>query len=212
MSDPPAAPSKLTPVGILDRLLSFMDKPWKAVAIGVMLVIGGVGYLLYLERAEIANAILRGPTMTPKLSIKAFEMDVDQLLRETRADLAYLAELKIIDNTMIERSGYTRDGHPYVPTPGPSTALTAGTSMNLLVRFLRNEVVCFGIGPDSSQEEQRQLAKQGYVRECVVAVPPILGVQVGLLVVVWREALPIETEQRAASVAITTAAMKFATW
>ena len=86
MSDKPESQRLL----ILDRLLAFMSAPWKAVVIVVLTIICGAGYLIYLERGTIADAILHRAHDTAELDSAAFLRDSDKLLRDTRADYALL--------------------------------------------------------------------------------------------------------------------------
>jgi hypothetical protein len=212
MSDTPpkSEEPKVSVMGIIDRLLAFMTSPWKAMAIVVLVIVCGVLYILYTERARIADAVLHRASVTATLNEQAFIRDASTLLRDTRSDLVMLIELHLSDNLMIDRIGIDPDGNRWVPSTYPQQALLPESSMDLLVRFLDNEAVC----SDTSRavnEDARALAAKGYVRDCLIAVPPILGVGVGGLVVAWKQPLLPAAELRA-SLAMKAAAMKFATW
>jgi hypothetical protein len=201
---------KLTPAGVFERLLVFMDKPWKAAVVVVLLVIAGFGYMIYLERARIADAVLNSIGDLAKLNDTAFIADAPRLLRDTRGDLAILVDLDLNDNLMTDRVGIDADGNRWVPSVGPQQALMSNASMPLLVRFLANEVVC----SDTAQavnDDMQLLSHKGYPRACLVAVPPVLGVGVGGLVVAWRQPLLPAVETRAALV-MKSAAMRYASW
>jgi len=219
MTDTPvgggSSPPKPTPpdamvMGVLDRLLAFMTSPWKAAAIIILVMICGALYLLYLERARIADAILTSANTRAELDEKAFLQAGPRLLRDTRADMAMLVSLQLSDNVMTDIIGLDLDGNNWVPTTSPQQALLPESSMPFLVQFLANEVVCL----DSNRavnEDMRVLSAKGYERLCLVAVPPIIGISVGGLMVAWKTPLMPASEQRA-SYAMKAAAMKFATW
>jgi hypothetical protein len=195
---------------ILDRLLAFMSVPWKAVTIVVLVVICGAGYLIYLERGTIADAVLHRAHDTAELDSPAFLRDADRLLRDARADYALLLELHLDDNLLIDRVGIDRDGNRWIPSSGAQQALTPQSSMPMVVQFLANEPVCI----DTSlalNDDMKAMAEKGYVRVCMVAVPPVLGVMVGGLALAWIQPLSSVAEARA-KLTMTAAAMKFATW
>lgn len=210
MSEHQTSPDKLTPGGVLERLLTYADRPWKAIVMIVLLVLAGIGWLLWDQRARIADAVLHEPITSPALLISRFVRDADQLLRDTRGDVAVLIELHLTDNVSIDRIGIDRDGTRWVPVEGPQPALSYDSAMPFVVRFLRNETVCFDTDKAVS-EDARSLLASGYKRGCVVSVPPVLGVGVGALLIAWKVPLLASAETRA-GIAMSSAAMKFATW
>ena len=209
MDETPKAPTPVT-LGILDRLLAYMDRPWKVVSIAALLILGGIGWVLYEERAEIANAILHEPFTRPVLDVAKFKKGAEKLLRDTKSDVTVLAELDLNENLAVDRVGIDRDGNFWVPIEGPQPALYPDTDMTAVIRFLHNEVVC-GDTKGRASADLQALAAAGYPRACFVAVPPVLGTSVGALLVAWRVALSLPAEQRA-GIVLTTAAMTFANW
>jgi len=196
--------------GILDRLLAYASTPWKAVVIIILVVIGGAGYLIWHERARLADYVLTRVGTTAALDEAAFVAEAPRLLRETKADFAMLVELNLDDNLMTERVGMDADGNRWIPTIGPQRALEPASSMPILVKFLSNEVACQDTA-DAVSIDGIALAQRGYVRLCLVAVPPILGINVGALALAWFVALSRVGEDRA-SIAMKSAALRFATW
>ena len=209
MSEAPP-PSSLTPATVFERLLTYADKPWKAVVILVLVIICGLGWMVWTERARIADVVLTNAHTRAALNDAAFVNAAPQLLRDTRGDIALLVEVEIGDNLMHDRIGIDTDGNRWVPTTGPQQALHPDSSMPFLVKFLANEVVCSD-SAEAVNDDARALAAKGYARMCIVAVPPILGVGVGGLVVAWKQPLLPSAEQRAGYV-MRAVAMNFATW
>jgi hypothetical protein len=208
-SDTPQ-PGKLTPATVFERLLTYADKPWKAVVILIAIVICGLGWIVWTERARIADAVLTDAHQHATLNDVAFANDAQRLLRDTRGDMVLLVEIELFDNVMLDRIGIDTDGNRWVPSTGPQPALLPTSSMPFLVKFLANEVVCSDTA-EAVNDDARALAAKGYQRICIVAVPPILGVGVGGLVVAWKQALLPAGELRA-GYAMKAAAMTFATW
>lgn len=197
-------------LGVLDRVLTFIDKPWKAVVVLAFAIVGILGFVIYQERVRIADAVLHEPVTRPVLAVDEFTRNADALLRETRSDVVVLAELDLNENVARDRVGFDRDGVHWIPIEGPQPALYPSTDMQLVIRFLRNEVVC-GDTAGKQNAEMQALAAAGYRRVCLVAVPPMLGASVGALTVAWKTPLSRAAEERA-GIALSTAAMKFARW
>ena len=197
-------------LSVLDRLLAFITTPWKAVVLVILLIVCGIGALVYDQRVRIADAILTHPSEQPTLLVDRFNKDVGKLLQVTRGDVALLIELHIVSNLSEDRSGWDRYGHPFLPVEGPQTIISPDGSSALLVKFLRNDVVCLDTA-GSPNEEAKAMVKAGYMRACVVMVPPVFGIGIGALIVGWKEALEPSVEERS-GYAMSAAAMKFATW
>lgn len=198
----------------LDRLLAFIDRPWKAVAVALLILVGLIGFTAYEQRAQIADAILRRE-VKPTLEPKRFTEDVPRLLRETRGDVAMLIEIKLANNSARDVEGLDSNGKPWLPLPGPrlvlDTDFEAPTSASAFAQFIMNNPVCFEVRKDSPSAERQAEAALGVRRACIVAVPPILGVLIGALYVGWYQP-PAPALERNATVAMTDAAMRFATW
>jgi len=197
-------------LGVLDRVLAFMTSPWKAIAVVVLVIVCGLLYIAYDQRAVIAVAVLVRAGEVARLDDKAFIADAPRLLRDTRSDLVMLVALNVSDNVLTDVVGIDEDGNRWVPSTGPQQALVPESSMPWLVKFLSNEVVCVNTTA-AVNEDSRALAAKGYQRSCWLAVPPILGVQVGGLVVAWKQPPLPAAEQRAGYV-MKAAAMRYASW
>jgi hypothetical protein len=208
VSDPPG--EKLSAAGVLDRVIRFVDAPWKAIALVAFMIVGGAGYIIYSERARIADAVLDGVQSHARFDDDAFIADAPRLLRDVHADLAMLVSVNLRDNLLADRIGITSEGNRWVPTYAPQVALSEASHMPRLVAFLANETVCANAA-ESYNDDARELTKFGYVRICMIAVPPLLGVSLGGLIVAWKIAPTPSAEQRA-HVVIRAAALKYADW
>lgn len=195
-------------LGILDRLLTFMDRPWKAVAILIFVVVLGVGYALWEKRAEIAEAILTRD-VHPQLRIARFRDVGLKLLRDTSADAVMLVQGNMNDNTARNLEGYDREERPWIALTGNRSIFSSEASVDLIVRFLSNETVCYDVldgGPEVRAEE-----RLGIRRACMAAIPPLPNLLVGGLWLGWKQSPSIDDEVRAQYL-MHTAAGDLATW
>lgn len=196
---------------LLGQVLRFIDRPWKAVTVVVLVILVGLGYFAWLERIRIAEAIFESASL-PKLRIDTFNADARELLRRTRADIIVLAHVDLVSNIIEDVAGWDRDGNAFIPVVGEQSILHHGQSMEDVVRLMRNEVVCRGVplgSPETPEWEAE--GKIGITRACIVAVPPIVSVTVGVLIIGWKDA-PNRHFEEQISPALQRAAMTFASW
>lgn len=196
--------------GLVDRLLTFIDAPWKGVLLVIMVVLIGSGYIFYSERDRIATAILAHKP-EPRLERSVFKAEARQLLSAAHADAVMLAEVRAGDNVITNIDGLDREGHEFVTISGPRPLLEAGSDITRFIHFLRNEPFCFYVDIGQPIAERRAEAQLGIRRACQIAVPPTLGVLVGSLWIGWKAPPSAEVEDRA-KVSISDAALRLATW
>jgi hypothetical protein len=48
------------PREIINRLLTYIDAPWKAFAVALLIVVGVLTYIVFEQRAQITAAVLQG--------------------------------------------------------------------------------------------------------------------------------------------------------
>lgn len=195
-------------LGILDRLLAFMDRPWKAVTVLVFVIVLGIGYAVWEKRAEIAEAILTR-TVTPRLQPERFQAVALELLRETDADAVMLIGGDLNKNSATNISGYDREGRPWLSMTGARPILFNDFPVAWLIRFLAGQVICLDLsdGGDEMQAEMRL----GIRRTCLAPIPPYENILVGGLWAGWKVPLGYDAEAHAQFV-LHQAATKLATW
>jgi hypothetical protein len=195
---------------IVGKLLAFVDRPWKAIALAGLMIVGGTLYALWQERAQIASAILQHH-VAPHLKPDEFPRIAAQLMRETGADMITLAEASLLLNLVRNQQGILRDRPDWQPDPLPRTLLSDDVDAELLAELIEGRIKCAIISSDSRQTERRVEAALGMTRICVCSVPPILGIFVGALIAGWKQPLSIDAELGAGQ-ALKAAAMKLAVW
>lgn len=196
-------------LGILDRVLAYMDRPWRAIVILIFVVVLGVGYALWEKRAEIAEMILT-KEVRPILLRGRFKPIALQLLKDTSADTVMLIEGNLNNNEARNIEGYDRDGRPWLALTGKRPIFGTESSVEIVIRFLNNETVCYEVrdgGPEMLAEE-----RLGIQRACLAAIPPLPNLLVGAVWLGWRKN-PLEGDEEVhAQVALHEAARQLASW
>ena len=196
--------------GLFAALLAFMDRPWKAVALTVLLFVSATGWVLWTERAEIAQAILSHYRL-PRLETGAFHKVAAPLLADTGADLAILVEISLEANLVKNVDGQLRGRPDWRPAPIPRVVFADDSDPKSIVKFIDGDVLCADASKESPVRQRREEAALGVRRSCMVGVPPILGVLVGALIIGWDT--PLEPlAEKAAEAALGAAGMKLAKW
>jgi hypothetical protein len=209
--DPPSRRDYSGAAGILAAVLAFIDRPWKVGALVVLMIVGGGGYVLYEQRAQIAQAVL-ARRVTPHLDLQAFAKLAPGIVRDAHAYGVLLLEVRLGDNVAIVRDGLDRDGRVWIPLGGPHPAISESTDPAMLVKFLRNEPVCFDVSAGTPNAEGAAAATRFRItRLCMIEVPPIFGIMCGALVIGWQEPPDLTTERQAALI-MEDAAMRVAVW
>jgi hypothetical protein len=195
---------------VLDKLLTFIDKPWKAVTLGLLAILTLVLYTLYEQRAQIAAAVLQS-LVTPRLLADVYKQSSAALLRDTRGDYTQLLGVELDHNTFNYLGGYQRNGDVWQLGETPHTIISDATDTQAVAEIIEGHTVCRDANHDSGKVGDRLSAKYDIKRYCVIGVPPVLGVLVGALYVGWHEALNAHDEDDATHV-MRHAAMKLADW
>jgi hypothetical protein len=196
-------------LGTVERLLSWIDRPWKIAAAVVLAITAIVGVTLWEKRAEIAETVLES-WVSPRLHPGQFPKLAARLLEGTGADLAVLAEVSMRANLLKNIDGIRRANPGWQPAQNPRPFYGVIRDPVRLVALLEGRPVCHDIDPQNGEEELAEAAL-GIRRRCYIAVPPVLDALVGILAIGWRE--PPSAEQEAGAVSLLyQAATQLASW
>ena len=206
MASPPQPPGSA--LGLLDRLLSYVDRPWKLAAIIIMAVTGLLLWVVWEQRAGIAEALFK--TVHPHLLTGAFPKVARELTISTGANIVALLSVEIEANTGRYIAGVNTGDADWQP-PGDVRPVFTAENSEVVLAIIQGKVFCFGTAADDSLPIRRQIASWGGKRACQVAVPAITDVIVGGLLLVWRTPLS-EPAEMAARQEMRRAAFKLATW
>jgi len=180
----------------LDKLYNFIDKPWKAVVVIVLFVVGGAGWVAYEKRDAIIESWLTPSAPYLKTTLVADALGV--LATETSADLLQVWEIDLPRNTQQFIAARRRDGErPVIPIPRRLPVVTTASSAKALVDVLEGHPVCIDLTEQGTPLAER-LAQRGMKRGCAVPIPPSSEAFVGVIYLAWLN----PPDERSESVAL----------
>jgi hypothetical protein len=167
----------------LDKLYNFIDKPWKAVVVIVMFIVGGAGWVAYEKRDAIIESWLT--PSTPYLKTTHITDALEVLATETSADLLQIWEIDLPRNTQQFYAARRKDGErPVIPAPRRLPVITTVSSAKALVDILNGHPVCIDLSKQGTPLAER-LAARGMKRGCAVPIPPSAENFVGVIYLAW---------------------------
>lgn len=195
----PAGPPPRGAVGeLLDRLLAYMDRPWKAAAVIVLVIVCGAGYGLWLERETVV--LWLRPAGRPAVLKTDVSGPLDDVLNHTSADAAMVWSIDLARNTAFYSDGRQRGGGspPFAGDRLP--AVGHASNPQALAQLLSGQPWCDGL-PAAGTPFGDRLAAAGYHTLCIVPVPPEpSALVIGILVLAWKA--PPNAAYRNAAVAV----------
>jgi hypothetical protein len=170
-------------LGILDRLLVFVDKPWKAVVVILLIVIGGLGWVLYEKRNELFEAWLTPDT--PELKTADIPEALAKLTQETNADLVQIWAVNLASNSQWFMGARRHDGErPVIPSPRRLPIIDRTSDVRMLVDILDGQPTCVDVVVTGTPIARR-LAARGMKRGCAIPIPPNRDAFVGAIYLAW---------------------------
>lgn len=186
-------------MGLLDRVLKFVDRPWKAVAVVVTIVILGVGWVLYEKRAEVLEAWLTPDA--PELKKALIPEALEKLSSETTADLVQVWAVDLPSNSQWFLGARAHNGErPVIPSPRRLPIIVSTSDVQTLVAILDGQPTCVALNLTGSPLARR-LAERGMHRGCAIPIPPTRVAFVGVIYLAWIEAPDPSQEQVAVGAA-----------
>ena len=181
---PPAGPP---PRSFLDdligRVLGYMDKPWKAAAIVVLIVVLGIGYAAWVER-RVLTAWL-APPAGPMVLKSDVSGEIDDLINH-KVDLVMVWSIELARNTATYVEGRQRAGGVFRFDPDQLPAIGDATDPAALAKLLNGQPWCDGIPRHGTPFGDRLLGA-GMTAMCIVPVPPSpVELLVGIIVLAWK--------------------------
>jgi hypothetical protein len=178
-----------------------MDRPWKAVAIIVAVVLGAAGWGVWQERERLASLFLAPEKVTLKRS--ALPAALAAALNETSADIVAVWSVDLPANAAYFEQGRKRGGGAWTFQPGRVPAIVPGSSAPLFADLLAGHAVCDGSG-NATSLMTRAMADAGVRRFCYVPIRDMEGGVFGVLLLAWYQPPdpPLEIAALAAGAAI----------
>lgn len=178
-NDPPAGGM----AGIVDRILRFIDRPWKAVAVVVLLILCGAGWIIYDKRDELFEAWLTPDT--PELKKAEVPLALDKLAAETDADLVQIWAVDLPSNSQWFLGARLHTGErPVIPSPRRLPIIDHTSDISRLVEVLDGRPTCVDL-EKTGTPVARRLAERGMHRGCAIPIPPGPESFVGVIYLAW---------------------------
>lgn len=172
-------------LGTLERILAFIDKPWKAAVIVILIVICGGGWIIYEKRDQLFEAWLT-PTSSELKTVDVPDA-LSKLTTETNAELVQIWQVDLPSNSQWFLGARRHDGErPVIPSPRRLPIIDHTSDIKKLVEVLDGHPVCVDITKDGTPVARR-LAERGMKRGCGIPIPPNPESFLGVIYLAWPE-------------------------
>lgn len=188
MSDQP--PSGVA--GILDRILKFVDRPWKAFAIAGLALLAFFGWIAYERRDELFEAWLT--PSAPELRTADVPEALDKLTTETDADIVQVWAVDLGSNSQWFIGARRHDGQrPVIPSPRRLPVIVHTSDVKALVEVMDGTPSCVDLS-EAGSPIARRLEARGMKRGCAIPIPPGPESFVGVIYLAWTKPADVQTE------------------
>jgi hypothetical protein len=190
MSDQP--PPSGNVVGVVDRVLRYIDKPWKATVVILLILIVGFGWVAYEKRDELFEAWLT--PSAPELKTADVPEALDALTKETDADIVQVWAIDLGSNSQWFIGARRHDGErPVIPSPRRLPVIVHTSDVKALVAVMDGAPSCVDLS-DAGSPIARRLEARGMKRGCAVPIPPGPESFVGVIYLAWATPVDVQTE------------------
>lgn len=185
--------------GLLGQLFAYIDRPWRALVVVVLAVIGGFGWVAYEKRDELFESWMT--PSTPALRVADIPAALDKLASEAGAEIVQIWSVDLAANTQRFLGARRQDGErPVIPTPRSLPVIVQISDAKALVDVLNGTPVCVDLSLEGTPIARR-LAERGMKRGCAVPIPPSPDSFVGVIYLVWATAPERSAEDVAVRIA-----------
>jgi hypothetical protein len=183
---PPPSASRGWISDLVHSLFAYIDKPWKAVVVIALVLIGGFGFAAYERRSEIFEAWLT--PSTPELKTDEIPDALNKLTTETDADLVQVWAVDLGANSQWFVAARRHDGErPVIPSPRRLPILVHVSDVKALINVMEGHPTCVDLEKTGSPLARR-LADRGMKRGCAIPIPPNPESFVGVIYLAWAKA------------------------
>jgi hypothetical protein len=176
---------------LIGRLLTYMDRPWKAISIVVLLIVCGGGWFVWTERERMFGFLQNERPVV--LNLGRMPAELSDLLIQTGADLVTVWSIDNALNTQDFVMSRVRGGGSWSLSPDVLPVIVADTNAKIMVEIYAGRVVC--TDPRTRPTLlMYKFAEDGMQRVCVSRIPTTDGF-VGALYVAWKNPLSPQREE-----------------
>lgn len=171
---------------LLDKLLAYVDRPWRAIFILVLVLVLGIGYTVWESRTELVRVFTtHGPTR-PLTLRSDLGVVITGLFYGTTADAIAIWAVDLGANRADAKLGKRRGGELWEAHPAHLQWVTEQTNPEVVTKLFRGEAACDN--PTALRGVLSEfLASDGMTYACYIPEPPSSSeAVVGVVVLAWR--------------------------
>ena len=178
-----------TQLTVLDRVLSYVDSPFKLFAILLMAVFTFAGYFVWQNQAFLLSAYKEQQKL-PTIAEDRVEDVAAHLFKNTDATVVAIFKVNPMFGNRVLYRAYTKQGRDKTLEGLDVGLFTSNAANNRdVVALMAGEIPCSHYKTAQSEIGLWYIEK-GMVYGCRVGVPPEPGKLVGQITVGWREEPP----------------------
>ena len=177
---------KVNPNSLIEKILGYVDSPFKLFAILLMAVFAFVGYFVWQNQAFLFEAYKENKKL-PTIAEDRAEDVAAHLFKNTNAAVVAIFKVNPLFGTRVLYRAYTREGRDRTHE-GLDVGLFTQSSANNrdVVALMANEIPCSEYNVPQSEIGLWYIDK-GVRFGCRVSVPPEQGRFVGQITVGWEK-------------------------
>src|SRR5215831_474785 len=138
MTTPPPAEGKTR---LVEDILAWVNTPWRAVALLVLVLLCGIGYGLWTVRVQLADRVLKD-TPIPHLEGREFPQIAERLIVNSGVDLVILMEVDFASDHVQAVDGRLKGNADWRPKPVPRELFQSSVSISDLSNLIAGKAVC----------------------------------------------------------------------
>jgi hypothetical protein len=185
MAAPPPPTSRGWLADLIASIFAYIDKPWKAITVVALILVGSFCWIIYDKRDELLEAWLT--PLAVELKVSDAPEALAKLIADTDADLIQIWSVDLVNNAQTFVAARRRDGErPVVPTPRRLPIIINTADVQALVEILEGRPACVDLETAHSPLATR-LVTSGMKRGCAVPIPPRTEILVGVIYLAWAE-------------------------
>ena len=173
-------------IGVLDKVLAYVDSPFKLIAILIMGVVAFAGYFLWQNQEFMRDAYKESKKL-PEINTSRADDASSMLLKKTNATVVAIFKVNPLFNSRVLYRAYTKDGRDKTIEDIDVGLFSQNSANNSdVVRLMTNEIPC-GEYRYAQSEVGLWYIEKGVGFTCRVSVPPDSHRFVGQVTVGWSE-------------------------
>jgi hypothetical protein len=174
------------PASVVDRVLTYVDSPFKLFAILVMGVVAFSGYFLWQNQEFMFDAYKESKKL-PEINTSRADDASSMLLKKTGATVVAVFKVNPLFNSRVLYRAYTKDGRDKTIEDIDVGLFSQNSANNAdVVKLMTNEIPC-GEYRFAQSEVGLWYLEKGVGFTCRVSVPPDSHRFVGQITVGWNE-------------------------